>query len=232
MSKATIVNIELPLDAKSASYLKLGDIVTVSGRIFTGRSRFHIRAVEENIIPPLDYSMVNGFLHAGPVMKKVEDGWNVVSIEPTSSIRFEKYGGDVIRKLNLRTVIGKTTMGSRTTRILKEVGGVYLSKIGICGNLLGRQVKKVHGVYFLDELGKTEATWIFEVDKFGPFFVAIDTHGNNYFQKLSDDVDKNMLAVKESLGISASDSLTDVNPQSQTCEKNKIVPPYGPGSTQ
>ena len=50
----TIIDLRLPLSAKDADQLKLGDIVTVSGVVFTGRSRFHIRAIEENILPPIE----------------------------------------------------------------------------------------------------------------------------------------------------------------------------------
>ena len=183
-------NLRLPMSESTARSLKLGEIVTVSGLLFTGRSRLHIRAIEENIFPPIDYERINCFFHVGPVMKKEDGIWRVVSCEPTSSIRFERYGANVVRKFRLRTLIGKTTMGARTAAALKEVGGVYLSKIGLSGNSLRKQIRKVHNVYFLDELGKTEATWIYEVEEFGPFFVAIDAEGNNYFELLASDVEK------------------------------------------
>ncbi|MCP3965692.1 MAG: fumarate hydratase [Lentisphaerae bacterium] len=207
-----IIDLQLPLDEKTARSLKLGQMVTVSGMIFTGRSRLHIRAIEENIMPPLDYSKVNCFFHVGPVMKNVNDEWEIVSIEPTSSIRFERYGADVVKKMGLRTLIGKTTMGPRTAQSLKEIGGVYLSKIGLCGNQLVPQVKKVHGVHFLDKLGKTEATWVFEVEKFGPFFVAIDAEGNNYFENLSEDIENGMDKIDKDLGIPSDYTYTEVNP--------------------
>ncbi len=211
MKKTPPFNIKLPIDVEIAGKLKLGEIVTVSGMLFTGRSRFHIRAVEENILPPIDFCKVNCFFHVGPVMKKIKDGWKIQSIEPTSSIRFEKYGAAVIKKLNIRTVIGKTTMGAATAQALKEVGGIYLSKIGICGNILSEQVKRVHGNYFIEELGKTEATWVFEVKNFGPFFVAIDALGNSYFENLRRDTEKNMRSAKLSMGITKGYSFTEVN---------------------
>lgn len=204
-------NLKLPLAEKIAEGLKLGDIINVSGTIFTGRSRFHIRAIEEKIVPPLDYSKINSFLHAGPVMKKTSNGWKVVSIEPTSSIRFERYGGDVIKKLHLRVVMGKTTMDRKAAAALRETGGVYLSKIGLCGNMLAGQVKIVSGVYFLEELGKTEATWVLEVDNFGPFFVAIDSSGRSYFEDLDCEVKKNLKSARKQLGISEDYKLTSVN---------------------
>ena len=204
-------DIKLPMSAEDARSLKLGEMVTVSGMLFTGRSRFHIRAAENDIYPEIDYEKINCFFHVGPVMRQTEEGWEVVSCEPTSSIRFERYGADVVRKFNLRTLIGKTTMGPRTAEALKEVGGVYLTKIGLSGNALRGQVRKVHGVHFLDELGKTECTWIYEVENFGPFFVAIDADGRNYFEELARDAEAKMPAIEEELGIPHDYEFTEVN---------------------
>ncbi|MBR2510010.1 MAG: fumarate hydratase C-terminal domain-containing protein [Lentisphaeria bacterium] len=204
-------DIKLPMSAEDAKSLKLGEMVTVSGMLFTGRSRFHIRAAENNVFPPIDYEKINCFFHVGPVMRQTDDGWEVVSCEPTSSIRFERYGADVVRKFNLRTLIGKTTMGPRTAEALREVGGVYLTKIGLSGNALRGQVKKVHDVHFLDELGKTECTWIYEVENFGPFFVAIDSDGRNYFEELSKDAEAKMPAIENELGIPHDYEYTEVN---------------------
>jgi len=201
-------HLKLPLDEATARSLSLGDLVTVSGTVFTGRSRFHIRAAEEGVFPPLDYERANAFFHTGPVMARAGDGWSVVSMEPTSSIRFERYGADVVRRFRLRTLLGKTTMGPRTADALAEVGGVYLSKIGVCGNTLRSQVRRVVDVHFLDELGKTEATWVLEVERLGPFFVAIDADGRNYFTALDADVAVAMDAVERELGIPAGFRLT------------------------
>ena len=204
-------DIRLPMSVEDAKSLKLGEMITVSGLLFTGRSRFHIRAIENDVYPPIDYAKINCFLHVGPVMRKTDSGWEVVSCEPTSSIRFERYGADVVRKFGLRTLIGKTTMGPATAQALRETGGVYLSKIGLSGNALRSQVKQVRDVYFIDELGKTEATWIYEVDHFGPFFVAIDAEGRNYFEELSQDSARRMPEIERELGIPADYSYTEVN---------------------
>lgn len=205
-------DLTLPLSETDAKALLLGEQVTVSGRLFTGRSCFHIRAIEEGIYPPIDYAAVNCFFHVGPVMRKTDAGaWEVVSCEPTSSIRFERYGADVVRAFKLRTLIGKTTMGHRTAEALREVGGVYLSKIGVSGNALRNQIKRVESVHFIKELGKTEATWIFEVERFGPFFVAIDAHGNNYFEQLDADVTQALPLIEHDLGIPEGYVYTGVN---------------------
>ncbi len=207
-----IRDITLPMTEDEARELKLGEMVTVSGLVFTGRSLFHIRAIEDRILPPIDFERINCFFHVGPVMRESEDGWEIVSIEPTSSIRFERYSPGVVRKLNLHTLIGKTTMGPGTAEALQEVGGVHLSKIGVCGNLLRRQVTRVVEVHFLEELGKTEATWVFEVERFGPFFVDIDAHGRNYFVDLDEQTRERIRAVHANLGIPEDFEYTEVNP--------------------
>ena len=140
-------------------------------------------------------------IHVGPVMERDASGWKVVSVEPTSSIRFERYAPQIIRRLKLRTLIGKTTMGRATAEALTEVGGVHLSKIGICGNQISRQIVRIQDVHFLEELGKTEATWIFEVRRFGPFFVDIDAQGNNYFEILERESRESLDEVYRRLGI-------------------------------
>lgn len=208
---AEIRDIKLPMTEEDIKSLKLGEMVTVSGLLFTGRSRFHIRAIADDVYPPVDYEKVNCFFHVGPVMRQDDGEWKVVSCEPTSSIRFERYGADVVRKFKLRTLIGKTTMGPGTAQALKEVGGIYLSKIGLSGNALKDQVKKVHDVHFLDELGKTECTWIYEVDHFGPFFVAMDSEGNNYFEDLAREAESKMPEIEKELGIPAGYDYTEVN---------------------
>ncbi|MBI3946979.1 MAG: fumarate hydratase C-terminal domain-containing protein, partial [Armatimonadetes bacterium] len=196
-----------------ARSLPLGQMVTLSGLLFTGRSRFHIRAVDEAIVPPLDYARVNAFFHVGPVMRLQRGEWQVVSAEPTSSIRFERYGAAVVRRLGLRVLVGKTTMGRATAGALRDVGGVHLTKIGLCGNALARQVRRVRAVHFLEELGKTEATWVFEVERFGPFFVDMDARGGNYFEEQEAGSRGRLEAIERELGIPADYTFTPTRPE-------------------
>lgn len=205
--------LQLPLDRDVARSLHLGDSVTVSGIVFTGRSRFHIRAVEDGVYPPLDYAQANCFFHVGPVMRRDGDGWRVVTLEPTSSIRFKRYAADVVRKCGLRTLIGKTTVGPRTAEALSEVGGVFLSKIGLCWNRLRSQVRRVLGVHFLEQLGKTEATWEFEVEACGPFFVAVDARGDSYFEQLARDVAGRLVEIERDLSIGSDYEYTVLGPR-------------------
>jgi len=51
------------------------------------------------------------------------------------------------------------------------------------GALLGRGIKRVSGVYWLEELGLAQAIWVLEVESFGPFLVESDLAGNSLFER-------------------------------------------------
>ncbi|HEX78157.1 MAG TPA: fumarate hydratase [Dehalococcoidia bacterium] len=190
----------IPLSQEDVRGLKVGDIVYLDGLIYTARSLFQLQVVEQDILPPIDFSRLNVMVHIGPVMKKVGDSWMPVSMAPTSSIRFEKLGPTIIKKLGVRAFIGKTTMGEKTMQAMKEYGCVHLSVVGVMGNIFAKQVKRVVEVHNL-ELGIPEATWVMEVENAGPFIVDIDTHGNNLFHQVNAEVEKRFDQVYEKYGL-------------------------------
>ena len=61
---------------------------------------------------------------------------------------------------------------------------IYLTTVGYgTGALLGRGIKRVAGVYWLEELGLAQAVWVLDVEKFGPFLVESDLAGNSLFEQ-------------------------------------------------
>ncbi len=133
----------IPLSEREVRQLNIEDVVFLDGLIYTCRSLFQIRAVEQNILPPIDFENMNVMLHMGGAMKKVENRWEAVSLLCTSSIRFEKLGAPIINKLGVRAIIGKSTMGAKTMRAVEEAGCVHLSWGALIGNILARNVKRV-----------------------------------------------------------------------------------------
>ena len=192
----------LPLSEADVRRLHIGDVIYLDGRIYTCRSLFQIKAVEADVLPPIDFDELNVMLHMGGIMKKVEETWIPVSLLGTSSIRFEKLGAEIIKKLNVRAVIGKSTMGAQTMKAMKAHGCVHLAWGALIGNILAEKVIRVVDVYDLDELGPLEATWILDVENFGPFVVDIDTHGNNLFDRVNEDVEQRFKSAYEEYHIS------------------------------
>ena len=192
--------LDIPLSRDDVLALKLGDIVFLNGLIFTGASSFHERAAR-GILPPIDFKKANVILHVGPIMREVDGRDVLLSLAPTSSIRFDAYTPALIQKLGLRAILGKTTMGKETMEVMKKFGCVHLTRAGSPDNVLVERTKGVVGVYFRDELGIAEATLLLEVERFGPFIVDIDAHGNNLFHQLEKDVEKQMESLYARYGI-------------------------------
>jgi fumarate hydratase class I len=204
-------NLEVPLSEEDARGLEVGEVVFLDGPVYTGRSMFHLRAIDQNIIPPLDFNKINVLMQTGPVVERVGDSWRPITSALTASIRFEKYGPAIIEKLGIRAIIGKTTMGKGTMETMKKFGSVHLTAVGIMGNILANQIKKVLGVYFLEELSPTEATWVLEFEKGGPFIVDIDTKGNNLFHQVNREVESKFKEFYRKFGIPKGFKYTSIN---------------------
>ena len=193
------VKLTTPLSLEDVSCLELGDFVYFSGPIFTCRGLFQKRIIDEKIPPPLDTKKINVMVHVGPIVKKVNEDWEVVSMQPTTSNRYEKWGPRIIEQLGLRAIIGKGTMGPATAEAMKKFGCVHLTTVGILGamNALTVKVKELHWY----ELGPIEATWMLEAKDFGPYLVDIDAKGNRYFEYLDKIVDAKRKEIYKKLGI-------------------------------
>jgi fumarate hydratase class I len=161
-----------PLTEAQMRALKVGDVVLISGEMFTGRDNVHAYLMKNP--PPVD---LNGAVlyHCGPVMVREADRWRVAAAGPTTSIREEPYQADVLRRYGVRAVIGKGGMGAKTLAALKECGAVYLNAIGGAAQYYARTVEEVKGVHLL-EFGIPEAMWHLRVNGFAAI-VTMDAHG-------------------------------------------------------
>ena len=168
------VQIASPLDEAAIRSLKVGDVVLVSGRMFTGRDAVHAYLMKHE--PPVDLRGAVLY-HCGPVVVKEGEAWHVTAAGPTTSIREEPYQGEIIRRYGIRAVIGKGGMGARTLAAMKEHGAVYLNAIGGAAQFYARSITGVDGVSLL-EFGTPEAMWHLTVKDF-PAIVTMDAHGHS-----------------------------------------------------
>lgn len=179
-----MITLSTPFTEEKIRALKLGDEVAITGTLFTGRDAVHKFLHEGGKLPP-QVNLQNGILyHCGPVVIKDEHGqWKCVAAGPTTSIREEPYQWQIIRDLKLRGVIGKGGMGDKTLAACKEYGCVYLHAIGGAAQVLAEKIKRVRGVYMMEEFGAPEAVWEFAVEEF-PAVVTIDSHGNSLHKEV------------------------------------------------
>lgn len=196
-----------PLTDEDIEKLKLGDMVYISGECFTCRSRLQKYIFDENNVLPFDTKDRNILIHNGPIVVKENGKWRLVSFMPTSSIRFEKWGAKSVSEWNLKMIVGKTTMGGETAKMMKEKKCVHVSPRSVSPNLWIDSIE-VQDVYLYDELGRIEAAWFFKLDELGPFIVDIDCEGNNYFDLLDDKIEERKQSALKELGIDESFEFT------------------------
>jgi fumarate hydratase class I len=174
-----MINLSIPITGETVRALKVGDPVTVSGVVYTGRDAVHKHLHEGGALPPAVRLRDGIIYHCGPVMMKQDDGsWKCTAAGPTTSIREEPYQWQIIRDFGLRGVIGKGGMGERTLAACKEYGCVYLHAVGGAAQVLAGRIKRVRGVYLMEQFGAPEAVWELEIEDF-PAVVTIDAHGNS-----------------------------------------------------
>jgi fumarate hydratase class I len=168
------VALTAPLTEEAVRALRVGDVVLISGEVYTGRDAVHAYLMKHD--PPVD---LHGAVlyHCGPVMLKEGEQWVVKAAGPTTSSREEPYQATVIERYGVRAVIGKGGMGKQTLDALERFGAVYLNAIGGAAQYYARTVEKVLGVHLL-ELGIPEAMWHLRVKNFAAI-VTMDAHGNS-----------------------------------------------------
>jgi len=180
---------ETPIAEEKVRELKAGDVIYVSGIIFTARDEAHKVLLERGEPFPLEGLAL---FHCGPVVRKRGDGWEVIAAGPTTSMRMESLEPEFLRRFKPRVIIGKGGMGEGTLAALAEVGAVYCHFTGGAGALAARAIKSVREVHYLEELGIPEAIWVFEVERFGPLVVAMDSHGRSLYAEVGAAVEANL----------------------------------------
>lgn len=168
--------LEAPFTEEKIRALNVGDMVEITGLIYTGRDAVH-KYLHDGGKPPVDLTD-SIIYHCGPVVVNEKGRWVVKAAGPTTSAREEPYQGPLMEQYRIRGVIGKGGMGKKTLDACAKVGAVYLHAIGGAAQVLAERVLAVEGVHFLEEFGSPEAIWEFRVDRF-PAVVTMDAHGRS-----------------------------------------------------
>ncbi|PIV26388.1 MAG: fumarate hydrolyase [Anaerolineae bacterium CG03_land_8_20_14_0_80_58_20] len=184
--------ITMPISDEIIRSLKVGEPVTLTGVMVTGRDAAHKWLIEifiRKTRPPqgddlkiyeeLKKLLDGGVIyHCGPVVSGLDTkDYKFVAAGPTTSIREEPYQAEVMKHFNVKGVIGKGGMGPKTLKGCQDVPFVYFHAIGGAASFIAQSVKKVLGVYKL-EFGVPEALWVIEVKDF-PVVVTMDAHGES-----------------------------------------------------
>ncbi len=179
--------IELPLTDGALDGLELGTAVHLDGVVYTGREGLYKRVLDDGLEPPVPFrSLGNANFHCSPAASVNDDGtYNLGAVTATASFRFSRWLSRWFEASGCRVVIGKGGMTEEDYRThFVPNGAIYLSTVGYgTGALLGRGIKRVIDVHWLEELGIAQAMWVLDVENFGPFLVESDARGDSLFER-------------------------------------------------
>ena len=167
-----------PIIKDEIKSLRSGDMVYITGTIYTARDAAHKRMAEAlaaGTSLPIDVSD-NIIYYMGP--SPAREGRPIGSAGPTTASRMDKYTPDLL-DLGLGAMIGK---GKRSKEVIDAIvrnESVYFAAIGGAGALLSKAIVEAEVVAY-EELG-TEAIRKLKVENF-PAIVVIDTKGNNLYE--------------------------------------------------
>lgn len=178
MSEAQIKHITTPLTAETIKNLRAGDVVRITGPVYTARDAAHKRMTEALAAgKPLPFDITGQVVYyVGPSPTK--PGEVVGSAGPTTSGRMDKYTPTLIEK-GMRGMIGK---GSRSKDVIEacvKYGAVYFVAVGGAAAVISQSIKGEEMIAY-EDLGP-EAIRRYEVEDF-PAIVCIDAEGNDFYK--------------------------------------------------
>lgn len=171
-------HIKAPISRKDAISLRAGDMVYLTGTIYTARDAAHKRmqeAIDQRAPLPFDLKG-NIIYYMGPSPER--PGQPIGSAGPTTSSRMDKYTPALL-ELGMGAMIGK---GKRSKEVIEAIvrhKAVYFAAIGGAGAILSKRIKESEVIAY-DDLG-TEAVRRLRVEEF-PVVVVIDSEGNNLYE--------------------------------------------------
>jgi len=173
--------VELPFADGVAEGLRAGDLVHLTGTMYTGRDQTHRRLcalLDEGKELPVDLS---GQLlyYVGP--SPARPGRVIGAAGPTTSYRMDAYTPRLL-DLGLKATLGKGSRSMAVREAMQGCGAIYLAAFGGAGALLSQCIKKVRLIAFED--AGPEAMFCFEVQDF-PAVVINDVQGLDFYEEIA-----------------------------------------------
>ena len=186
------VHLTTPVSPEAIRSLKLGDVVYLSGVLYTGREGVYRKVVDKGVaLPDSVRALTNVNFHCSPAASVRPDGsYSVEAVTATASFRFGKSMTTWFERSGAKVIVGKAGLTELAYREwFVPHGAVYLTTVGYgLGAMYGRTIKRVLDVHWLKELGIAQALWVLEVERIGPFLVEGDAAGRSLFSLANREV--------------------------------------------
>ena len=179
------MHLRVPLSEADVRGLQIGDVVYLSGCIFTARDGVYKRMLDDGHPPPIDIRHTyNVTAQSSPAGAEMAPGqYRVNSLQATAGFRYAQWMERLLSQLRRagRDQQGRACPPQMYREVFRKYGAVCLSTMpyGI-GAIYGKAVTGVRDVHWQEELGLSEAMWLLEVEGLGPFLVDGDCEGRSY----------------------------------------------------
>ena len=169
----------LPLSRSDVASLRAGDLLLLSGPLYTARDAAHARLISlDQQGQPLPVDLAGETIYyVGPC--PAQPGQVIGSAGPTTSGRMDRYTPRLI-ELGLRTMIGKGLRSTAVVEAMVKHGAVYLGATGGAGALIAGCITESEMIAF-PELGAEAIRRLIVSDL--PVVVLIDTQGNDWYKE-------------------------------------------------
>lgn len=174
-----VKRLNTPLSDKDVKSLKAGDMVAISGVVYTARDMAHKKLCELiDAGKKLPFELGGQVIYfVGPTPPR--EGRVIGAAGPTTSSRMDAFSPRLIAA-GLKGMIGKGYRSEEVRAALVKYGAVHFSTIGGAGALLSKHITSARVVAY-EELD-TEAIRKLEVVDF-PCVVAYDAHDNTVYDR-------------------------------------------------
>ena len=173
-----MIELKTPFREEEIKNLKAGDIVKISGTLYTARDAAHKRickAISEGNELKFDLKG-QGIYYVGPSPAK--PGEVIGSAGPTTSYRMDNLTLPLLER-GLKVMIGKGKRADKVIEGMKKYNAVYLLAIGGAGAYVSNCIKECEVIDY-EDLG-AEALRKLRVEDM-ILTVCIDSKGNNLYE--------------------------------------------------
>lgn len=182
--------ISTPLTLEKLIQLKAGDLVLLSGTIYTARDAAHKRLTDllksgEELPFNLQDSII---YYVGPSPTK--PGNAIGSAGPTTSYRMDAYTPQLL-DIGLKGMIGKGLRSQEVIDSMIKNKAVYFGAIGGAAALIGKSIKRAELIAY-EDLGSEAVRKLTVVDF--PIIVIIDSNGGNLYEIGQNEYKKSLLS--------------------------------------
>ncbi len=202
------VHLRTPISEQEIRSLNLNDVVYISGEAYEMLYADHYTLVMDMVRQgkklPDSMNFKDGVIYnTGTIWRRTADGkYDMRALCATTSSKFNAQTPDFIKAMGIRAVIGKGGMDLKTLEAMKQYGCVYLAIVGGCSAVYTPHARIVDD-YCPELMPADNQRLKFEMNEFGPLFVAMDAAGNSLYEQCAHTAQDRLPLIYKKLNINA-----------------------------